>query len=98
VVNDTSEPRLIDMFARNGLNMQNANKGKDSIKEGIRELSKFQIIVTPESYNVKHELRNYVWNDKKASIPIDAHNHALDAMRYAATRLLQGSDFLADNI
>ena len=98
VVNDTSEPRLIDMFARNGLNMQNAEKGKDSIKEGIRELSKFQIIVTPESYNVKHELRNYVWNDKKSSIPIDAHNHALDAGRYCATRLLQGSDFLADNI
>ena len=97
VVNDTSEPRLIDMFARNGLNMQNADKGKDSIKEGIRELSKFQIVVTPESYNIKHELRNYIWNDKKASIPVDAYNHALDAMRYSATRLLQGSDFLAGN-
>lgn len=98
VVNDTSEPRLIDMFARNGLNMQNADKGKDSIKEGIRELSKFQIVVTPESYNVKSELRNYIWNDKKASVPVDADNHAMDAMRYAATRLLQGSDFLASNI
>ena len=97
VINDTSEPRLIDMFARNGLNMQNAEKGKDSIKEGIRELSKFQIIVTPESYNLKHELRNYVWNDKKASIPIDAQNHGMDSFRYCATRLLQGSDFLAGN-
>jgi phage terminase large subunit len=97
VINDTSEPRLIDMFARHGLNMQNADKGKDSIKEGIRELSKFQIVVTPESYNVKYELRNYIWNDKKASIPVDANNHALDSMRYAATRLLQGSDFIAGN-
>jgi len=59
VVNDTSEPRLIEMFARNGLNMQNADKGKDSIKEGIRVISGFQIVVTPESYNVKTELRNY---------------------------------------
>jgi phage terminase large subunit len=97
VVNDTSEPRLIDMFARNGLNMQNAVKGKDSIKEGIRELSKFQFVVTPESYNLKNELRNYVWNDKKSSIPIDAHNHGLDAARYIATRLLEGSDFIAGN-
>ncbi len=97
VVNDTSEPRLIDMFARNGLNMQNADKGKDSIKEGIRELSKFQIVVTPESYNVKHELRNYVWNDKKASIPVKDWDHCMDSFRYAATRLLQGSDFLAGN-
>jgi phage terminase large subunit len=97
VVNDTSEPRLIDMFSRNGLNMQNAVKGKDSIKEGIRELSKFQFVVTPESYNLKNELRNYVWNDKKSSIPIDAHNHGLDAVRYITTRLLEGSDFIAGN-
>jgi len=95
VVNDTSEPRLIEMFARNGLNMQNADKGKDSIKEGIRILSGFQIVVTPESYNVKTELRNYIWNDKKASVPVDAWNHGLDAMRYCATRLLEGSTVLA---
>ena len=95
VVNDTSEPRLIDLLARRGLNMQNAEKGKDSVKEGIRQLSKFQIVVTPESYNVKHELRNYIWNDKKSSIPVDADNHALDAMRYIATRLLEGSTVLA---
>lgn len=95
VVNDTSEPRLIEMFARNGLNMQNASKGKDSIKEGIRELSKFQFVVTPESYNLKHELRNYVWNDKKASIPVAAHDHLLDGLRYCATRLIEGSTVLA---
>jgi phage terminase large subunit len=95
VINDTSEQRLTEMFARNGLNMQNAVKGKDSIKEGIRELSKFQFVVTPESYNLKHELRNYVWNDRKASIPVDAHNHALDAVRYCAARLLEGSTILA---
>jgi phage terminase large subunit len=97
VVNDTSEPRLIDMLTRNGLNMQNAVKGKDSIKEGIRELSKFQFVVTPESYNLKNELRNYVWNDKKASIPIAAYDHGLDSVRYIATRLLEGSDFIAGN-
>ena len=95
VVNYTSEARLIEMLARNGLNMQNADKGKDSIKEGIRLLSGFQIVVTPESYNVKTELRNYIWNDKKASVPVDAWNHGLDAMRYCATRLLEGSTVLA---
>lgn len=95
VVNDTSEARLIEMFSSNGLNMQNADKGKDSIKEGIRLLSGFQIVVTPESYNVKTELRNYIWNDKKASVPVDAWNHGLDAMRYCATRLLEGSTVLA---
>ena len=95
VINDTSEPRLIEMFARHGLNMQNADKGKDSIKEGIRVISGFQIVVTPESYNVKTELRNYIWNDKKASVPVDAWNHGLDAMRYCATRLLEGSTVLA---
>ena len=95
VVNDTSEPRLIEMFARHGLNMQNADKGKDSIKEGIRVISGFQIVVTPESYNVKTELRNYIWNDKKASVPVDAWNHGADAFRYCAMRLLEGSTVLA---
>lgn len=95
VVNDTSEPRLIEMFARHGLNMQNADKGKDSIKEGIRVISGFQIVVTPESYNLKHELRNYVWNDKKASIPVAGNDHGMDGFRYCAMRLLEGSTVLA---
>ena len=32
--------------------------------------------------NLEKELNSYVWDDKKAGIPIDANNHLIDAMRY----------------
>ncbi|MCU7583693.1 PBSX family phage terminase large subunit, partial [Riemerella anatipestifer] len=37
--------------------------------------------------NLKKELRNYTWNDKKAGIPIDKHNHLIDALRYGFIEL-----------
>jgi phage terminase large subunit len=55
----------------------------------------YEIIVTQDSHNLKRELNQYVWNDRKSSTPVDAHNHALDAGRYAFTRLAAGSDALA---
>ena len=59
------------------------------IKDDIREINEeYQIIVTQRSKDVKIELNNYAWNDKKASIPIDEFNHAMDAMRYGFRRLV----------
>ena len=57
------------------------------IKEDIREIQNYEMIVDPSSSNLKRELNNYIWNDKKASIPIDDWNHLLDAMRYGYRRL-----------
>ncbi len=97
VVADTSEPRLIEALQINGLNVHKAEKGAGSIVEGIKKILDYTIVVTPESYNLKHELRNYIWNDRKSSTPLDAENHCCDSLRYASMRLLQGSDLLAFN-
>jgi phage terminase large subunit len=97
IIADTSEPRLIEALKQRGLNVQKAEKGPGSIVEGIKKMLDYQIIVTPESYNLKHELRNYIWNDRKSSTPLDADNHGIDSLRYSAMRLLQGSDLLAFN-
>ena len=51
-------------------------------------LQGFDIIVTPTSTNLIYELRHYVWNDKKAGIPVDAHNHCIDPLRYIADFLI----------
>jgi hypothetical protein len=75
IVADTSEPRLIEALQQRGLNVQKADKGPGSIVEGIKKMLDYQIIVTSESYNLKHELRNYIWNDRKSSTPLDADNH-----------------------
>jgi len=31
------------------------------------------------------ELNNYSWLEKKSKTPIDKHNHAIDALRYAVS-------------
>jgi phage terminase large subunit len=97
VVADTSEPRLIDALTSNGINVHKTEKYAGSVVDGIKRMLDYTIVVTPESYNMKHELRNYIWNDRKSSTPLDAENHCCDSLRYASMRLLQGSDLLAFN-
>jgi len=97
VVADTSEPRLIDALTSNGINVHKTEKYAGSVVDGIKKMSDFTIVVTEESYNLKFELRNYIWNDKKSSTPMDADNHGIDALRYGCMRLLEGSDVLAFN-
>jgi len=97
VVADTSEPRLIDALTSNGINVHKTEKYAGSVVDGIKKMSDFTIVVTEESYNLKYELRNYIWNDKKSSTPMDADNHGIDALRYGCMRLLEGSDVLAFN-
>jgi phage terminase large subunit len=97
IVADTSEPRLIDALLSNGMNVNKTEKYAGSVVDGIKRMLDFTIVVTEESYNMKHELRNYIWNDKKSSTPMDADNHGIDATRYGSLRLMQGSDSLAHN-
>ena len=51
------------------------------------------MIVTENSVNIKRELSNYVWNNKKANVPIDAYNHTIDSIRYAHAELTKGINF-----
>lgn len=88
IVSDTSEPRLLNELRNKGLNVINAAKGIGSVVQDIRDMQDYRIIVTPESYNLKRELNNYAWNDKKASIPIDDFNHLIDAARYGFRKLV----------
>ena len=50
-------------------------------------MQSYKIIVDPNSHNIKKELNNYIWNDKKSDTPVDDYNHAIDAIRYAFTYL-----------
>jgi phage terminase large subunit len=69
------------------MNIIPCTKGAGSVVAGITALQDFEIIVTPSSQNVKKELNNYCWNDKKSGIPQDAWNHCIDPMRYSLTHL-----------
>jgi phage terminase large subunit len=56
-------------------------------------LNQNKIYVTSRSKNLINELRNYIWTVDKTGVklnkPIDAYNHAIDAMRYAITSQLE---------
>ena len=90
---DNAEPRLIDELWDKGFNINPCQKGKDSVRNGIAKMQDYEIIVTPESHNIKKELNNYAWHDKKSNTPQDNYNHAIDAIRYAFTDLVDDNDF-----
>lgn len=91
IVADTSEPRTSKKIKNAGYNIKSAKKGANSVMEGIRAMQDYTIIVTEDSHNVKRELNTYVWNDKRASIPVDDNNHHIDYIRYCLERLTRKS-------
>jgi len=90
VVCDTNEKRTVAAMAKARINVAKTLKYAGSVQDGIRKMQDYTIIVSERSANLKKELNNYVWNDKKASVPVDDWNHAIDAARYGAMRLMQG--------
>lgn len=88
IVADSAEQRLIDDMKRKGLNIIPCIKGQGSVVAGITAMQDYKIVITPNSNNLKTELSNYVWNDKKSGIPVDAFNHIIDAIRYSVMHLL----------
>ena len=88
VVADTSENRTTATVRKAGFNIVKAVK--EMIVDDVRAIKGYTLVVSPTSANIKSELNNYVWNDKKASVPIDDYNHLMDAMRYAYNRLKRG--------
>lgn len=93
IICDSAEPRLIDEIWNRGFNIKGAIKGADSIRTGIRILQDYQLIIDPDSYNLKKELNNYIWNDKRSGKPVDDHNHLLDALRYYVSYIETEPDF-----
>ena len=86
---DSSEPKSIEELHRLGHNIKPCIKGKDSINIGIDLLRRFKLQVTSKSTNLISEFNNYKWSEDKngqlLNKPIDNHNHAIDALRYAVT-------------
>lgn len=79
IIADSASPRMIAEL-RNQFNIKGV-QNKNKI-EGIRIIQDYELIVTKESPNLIKELRNYIWSDKKAGIPIDAFDHLLDPLNY----------------
>jgi phage terminase large subunit len=85
---DSAEPKSIHELKRYGHQVKSVEKGKDSVNYGIQILQQKKMFVTQRSENVLNEFQKYMWkkdrNGGYDTTPIDAHNHACDALRYVA--------------
>lgn len=93
VIADSAEPKSIDEIYGYGVNIRGAEKGQDSIRQGIQFIQDLPISVTKRSVNLIKEYRNYSWATDRLgktispNVPEDAFNDLLDAARYALSTL-----------
>jgi len=94
IIADNAEPRLISELWDKGFNINPCQKGKDSVRNGLTKMQDYEIIVTPSSHNIKRELNNYAWSDRKSNTPQDnGYDHMIDGIRYAFTDLVDDNEF-----
>jgi phage terminase large subunit len=85
---ESAEPKSIQELRRLGHNARPVEKGKDSVNYGIQILQQKHMLVTRRSKNLLDEFSKYMFKKNRDggydTTPIDAHNHACDALRYIA--------------
>lgn len=95
IVADSARPELISYLNRNGYKVIPAQKGKNSVLEGIEKIRSFnKIKIYKECEYTYFEIREYSWKTDKITCkilpePIDKNNHAIDAIRYALEKYRQ---------
>ncbi|MDY4421879.1 MAG: PBSX family phage terminase large subunit, partial [Clostridium perfringens] len=79
IIADSAEPKSIDDIKKQGIRrIKAAQKGKDSILNGIQNIQDYKMYVHPKCENTLVELNNYVWDTKDGQVinkPIDDYNH-----------------------
>lgn len=88
IYGDSAEPDRITEMRRQNINIRPARKGPDSVRNSIDYLNRHKIFVPKSSENLISELQGYCWKKNKAGDvqdkPIDHHDDAIAALRYAA--------------
>lgn len=89
IIADSANPQAISYLRRHGYPLiRPAVKGPNSIKEGIKFLQDFDIIVHPRCTHVKDELQHFCYKvDPKTklvtAVLMETKNHVIDSLRYA---------------
>lgn len=95
IVADSADPKSIEELKRMHWNIIPAEKGPDSVRNGIGVIKRYPLVITEDSVNLLKERRSYKWKENKyipedspghfLNVPIDLWNHAWDAIRYGVT-------------
>jgi phage terminase large subunit len=95
VIADSAEPKSIDEIASYGISIVGADKGPDSVRNGIQLVQDQRVSMTKRSVNIIKEYRNYLWktdrDGKILNVPESGFDHAMDSLRYAVTTLIQNA-------
>lgn len=96
IISESADPRLIDEIGNAGLDIRPVKKFQGSIAAGIQKMQEMKIHVTRRSTNLIKEFKSYTYRQDKEgkwlNHPIDAYNHAIDAVRYVVLEKLLGQD------
>jgi phage terminase large subunit len=90
---DSARPDTISYLARQGFRIVGAEKGPNSIEEGIRHLKSYKcIVIHPRCVHTAEEFRKYSYKiDKRTEevLPVIAGgwDHTIDALRYAVSKV-----------
>jgi phage terminase large subunit len=97
VVADSAEPKSIDEIKSYGINIVGAEKGADSVRNGIQVVQDQRVSVTKRSVNIIKEYRNYLWETDKdghvLNTPEHQFSHSMDAGRYAMASIIKQPTF-----
>jgi len=94
---DNARPETISHVRRAGLNIVPAVKGKGSVEDGIAYIRGFEkVVIHRRCVKTADEFRLYRYKIDRFSgdiLPdiIDAHNHCIDAIRYALEPMIKRS-------
>lgn len=91
VVCDNTEKRTTAVIRDSGVRIKETKKKAGSVIEGVKLMQEYELIIDKDSHNLRKELNNYVWHDKKSDLPIDDYNHLIDAARYIITDLIKAT-------
>lgn len=91
---DSAEQKSIAELQAKRVKAMPCIKGRGSVAGGIAQVKQFRLHVTKRSVRLLDELDNYKWikdeaTDMYTNEPIDAWNHALDAVRYGVDYLIR---------
>lgn len=90
IIADSAEPKSIKELSLSGWHIKPAIKGADSVMSGIDVIKRYPINIHARSKDLIAEFGSYTWkkdrNGNALNVPIDAHNHGIDAGRYALTK------------
>lgn len=78
---DCADARMIDQLKKY-FNIKPVNKSRWTVSQALRMMQDYEHVITETSTNLVREFKNYLWDDRRAGIPIDDFDHCIDAGRY----------------